>query len=404
MLYVVLAIAVYGFGSVGSGRIAGLKGATRWSRSGGSAGLPTRCPTCTTSSSLKGELSYGQNFGVNRSMLALGVPFAPVTKIFGPVVTYNVLLRLALATSAASMCFVLRRWTSWWPAAFVGGLLYGFSAYNLTFGSDLFLIFVPLPPLILMVLHEIFVRQRWRAGSAGIVLGLLCVLHFFVWVEVLAGSVVIGFLSIVVVLVVTRIKFAERWRYATKAMTFVFGVVVLLADPVWFAFAGPQSVNGSPASPTYLASLNTDLLSPFTAAAHQWLVPGILAGSWDNTHYLGVSLIAVLAYFAIFLRSRKEILYAGAMAMVAFVLSLGSRLTINGHETSNRPSVPLFPHLPALSGFEARRFALYTDLFAAAMFAIGMDELWKRVPQWLLHRRLGGLRPLAIRSDSSPDG
>ena len=38
---------------------------------------------------------YGQNFGANGSMLALGVLFAPITKIFGPVVTSSVRLSLA---------------------------------------------------------------------------------------------------------------------------------------------------------------------------------------------------------------------------------------------------------------------------------------------------------------------
>ena len=32
--------------------------------------------------------------------------------------------------SAFAMCLVLRRWTQWWPAAFVGGLLYGFCVYQ----------------------------------------------------------------------------------------------------------------------------------------------------------------------------------------------------------------------------------------------------------------------------------
>ena len=72
---------------------------------------------------------FGQNFGVNGSMVALGVIFLPITKLFGPVVAWNLALRFAVAVSAASMCLVLRRWTAWWPAAFLGGLLYGFSAY-----------------------------------------------------------------------------------------------------------------------------------------------------------------------------------------------------------------------------------------------------------------------------------
>ena len=330
---------------------------------------------------------YGQNFGVNGSMLALGVFFAPVTKLFGPVVSFNVLLRLAVAASATSMCFVLRRWTNWWPAAFLGGLLYGFSAYTSNYGAYLFLIFVPLPPLILLFLHEIFVRQRWKARRTGIALGLLCALQFFIWVEVLAGTLVIGVFAVAVICVVARSKLVERWRYAVTALAYCIGVVcVLLAYPLVFTFRGPQHINGPPNSPSFLATLNGDLMSPFIPSTSQWIDPSVIRNlgppdfnAATNLLYLGLPLVVVLICSAVFLRSRREILFAGGMALVAFVLSLGSPLRFDGHKTSIPLPFALFAHLPALSGFEARRFALYTDLFVAAMFAIGIDELWKRL-------------------------
>ena len=69
----------------------------------------------------------GLNAVVNTSMLGLGVLVSPITSAFGPIVAWNVLERAAFVLSATSMCLVMRRWTEWWPAAFVAGLLYGFS-------------------------------------------------------------------------------------------------------------------------------------------------------------------------------------------------------------------------------------------------------------------------------------
>ena len=245
---------------------------------------------------------YGQNFGVNGSMVALGVFFAPVTKLFGPVVTFNILLRLAVAASAASMCFVLRRWISWWPAAFLGGLLYGFSAYMSNYGAYLFLIFVPLPPLILLFVHEIFVRQRWKARRTGIALGLLCALQFFIWVEVLAGTVLIGAIAVVLVCVVARRKLLERWRYVVTALAYAVGVaIVLLAYPLYFTFRGPQHINGPPNAPSSLAALNGDLVSPFFPSTRQWIDPSAIRGlgpsnynAATNLLYLGLPLVLVL--------------------------------------------------------------------------------------------------------------
>jgi hypothetical protein len=377
-LYIVLADLVYGFSSFGTSSVPGLKWDDSVEQIWWLAWAAHALPSLHNLFLAQGQnVPYGQNFGVNGSMLILGVLFAPVTRLFGPNISFEILLRLSLASSAACMCFVLRRWTTWWPAAFVGGLLYGFSAYMQVFGSDLFLIFAPLPPLILLVLYETFVRQRWRAGVTGVVLGLLCVVQFFIWVEVLAGTVVVGLLFVALLLVVTRRQVRERWRYALTALVWGgFVVCAMLAYPVVYTFTGPQSIKGSPQTTWFLGGYNTDLLSLVQGPAHQWIVPSL--GSADNALYLGLPLLLALVFMGVFLRARREILFTGAMMLITLVLSLGSVLTVNGHKTVLRLPFSLFSHLPALNGYEARRFALFTDLFAAAMFAIGLDELWRR--------------------------
>ena len=142
------------------------------------------------------NVPVGQNFGVNGSVLAVGTMFAPITKLFGPVVTWNVLVRLSPAISAASMCFVLRRWTTWWPSAFIGGVIYGFSSYAFFYAGYIFLVFVALPPVALLLLHEIFVRQRWRPGRTGSALAIVLAVQFFVWTEILASTILMGTIAV----------------------------------------------------------------------------------------------------------------------------------------------------------------------------------------------------------------
>ena len=330
----------------------------------------------------------GENFGVNGSMLALGVFFMPITKLFGPVVTWNVALRLGIAASASSMCFVLRRWTTWWPAAFVGGLLYGFSAYMSYYGGNyLFLVFVPLPPLMFLLLHEILVRQRWQPRRTGVLLGVVCALQFFIWSEVLASAVVMGAIATVLLLVVGRKHLAERWRYAGTALAYGVGVSgALLFFPLLYTLSGPQSINGSPQTPASIAAFPSDLFAAFVPSA-QWLSTSRLTAIANHRFvysyplYLGLPLIVALVAFAVILRNRKTILFAGAMALIAFVLSLGSRLWVDGHETAIRLPFVVLAHLPLVGGSIPARYSLYTTLFAGAMFAIGLDELWARMRQ-----------------------
>lgn len=340
----------------------------------------------------------GENFGVNGSMLALGVAFMPITKLFGPVVTWNIALRLGVAISAISMCLVLRRWTTWWPAAFVGGLIYGFSAYMAYYGGNyLFLVFVPLPPVIFLLLYEIVVRQQWSPRKTGALLGVLCALQFFIWSEVLAGTVVMGLAAVVLFLLVNHHLSTQQRSYARTALAYGLGVAgLLLIFPLLYTLAGPQSIKGSPVSATTLTKFPSDLLGALVPRS-QWLGTArltALAGNWyvsSEALYLGIPMVVALVSFAIFFRRRRMILFAGTLALIAFVLSLGPRLWIDGHETLVPLPFLVLEHLPIAGGFVPVRFSLYTALFAGAMFAMGLDELWARMrrsrrPVWLTPR------------------
>ena len=71
----------------------------------------------------------GINLLSNTSVLAVGILLAPVTWIFGPVATMNVASTFAPVLSGLAMFWLLRRWVRWSPAAFVGGLVFGFSPF-----------------------------------------------------------------------------------------------------------------------------------------------------------------------------------------------------------------------------------------------------------------------------------
>ncbi len=105
----------------------------------------------------------GANLAIDTSMPLLGVLGMPVTLLAGPVATFNLLLRLGLAASGASMFGVLRRYVSWWPAAFLGGLMFAFSPYLADQAArHLFLSFVPLVPLFIPLLDD-WLISRTRA-------------------------------------------------------------------------------------------------------------------------------------------------------------------------------------------------------------------------------------------------
>ncbi len=341
----------------------------------------------------------GMNLLGNTSMLALGVLFSPVTSLFGPIVTWNILIRLALVVSATSMCLVLRRWTTWWPAAFLGGLLYGFSAYATFYAVGyLFLIFVPLPPLILLLLYEIMVRQRWRPARTGVLLGVTCAVQYFISAEVLTSTILLGAFACLVHVFVHRRELAARRAYLMTALTRAVMVGgVLLAYPVLFTLFGPAHVHGAPK----LAGGAGDLLGVFVPGFYQWVDPSSTKSIWTQfgpyfysaSLYLGIPLVLILVATVIWLRHRALVVFAGAMTAVALVLSLGSPLYVDHHDTHVPLPFALLAHAPIVDGLVATRFSLFTYLFGAGVLAIGLDHLHGRVNQWgRLQRRRRGWR------------
>ena len=108
----------------------------------------------------------GINLADNTTVPLLGVLGWPITATLGPVATFNFLVRLAFVLSAGSMCFVLRRWCSTWWAPFLGGLLYAFGPYASSQALHLDLMFIPIPPLLLLCMDELVRRQKIRPAPA----------------------------------------------------------------------------------------------------------------------------------------------------------------------------------------------------------------------------------------------
>jgi hypothetical protein len=274
----------------------------------------------------------------NTSVLAIGVPLAPVTWLWGPVATLNVASTLTPALSALSMCWLLRRWVQWTPAAFVGGLVFGFSPFvvmNLA-GSHLMTAALALLPLMVACLDELLVRQRHRAATVGGALGVLLTVQFFVGTEVLAMVVVMGAVAVVLVAAYAAVghrdELLARAPHAAKGLgAAALVAVVLLAYPVWVALAGPAHLSGlvwpsiAPglggiqlshvAHPAYLTALQRQML-----ATGGYQGPALLTGG-----YLGVGFLVVLACGLLgFLRDRRLWCF-GAVGLVAAILALGSQ-------------------------------------------------------------------------------
>ena len=224
----------------------------------------------------------GVNMMANTSVLGLGIPMTPVTLLFGPLVSFKVLLVVAMAGTAWSWYFVLSRHLVASPAAAVlGGAFCGFAPGMIaqSNGSHLQIATQFLVPVI--VWRVLRLGQPGRAVRNGVILGLLITYQFFIGEEILLLTA----LACGVVLATYAAMRPAEVRAAARTFLGAAGVavgvaVVLLAYPLWFQFAGPQHYDGLPFNPERYFS---DLASYPSYARQSWVGgPGTANGLAGN--------------------------------------------------------------------------------------------------------------------------
>ena len=295
----------------------------------------------------------------------------------GPLAAHTLLAVLAFAGSATSMWWAAGRFAPWPWARFAAGLLYGFSPYLVAQGTGhLNLSLVLLPPVVLVLAHELLVRQRRRAVVAGALLGLVALAQLLTTEEVLASTFVVAAAGTAVLALQHRPDRA-RVRHAAVGLATAAGVLAVLAAwPLSVQFAGPRRVTEpvQDASP-YAA----DLLGAVVPTVHQVLGTDLTSGWGGNTSengsYLGLPLVAVLALLAWRLRSVPVVRWAAAVGLVAWVMSLGERLHVAGTPTGVPLPFALVAALPVLHNLAAVRLSLHVVLCAALVLAVGLDRL-----------------------------
>lgn len=321
----------------------------------------------------------GVNLMWNTLLPLPGLLAWPVTATAGVLASHTLLAVLAFAGSATSMWWVAGRFATWGWARWAAGLLYGFSPYLVAQGTGhLNLSLVMVPPLVLLLAHEIYVRQRRRAVVAGALLGLVAFAQMMTTLEVLASTLVVAVAGTVVLAVQQRAALDRpRLRHAAVALVTAAGLLTALgAWPLWVLLTGPRAV----LEPVQDASpYAADLLGTVVPTVHQVLGTDATTG-WggndsENGSYLGLPLLVVLALLVWRFRAVAVVRFAAALGVVAWVLSLGERLHVGGQETEVPLPYALVAYLPVLHNMAAVRFSLYVVLCAALVLAVGLDRL-----------------------------
>ncbi len=334
----------------------------------------------------------GANLAIDTSMPLLGLLGMPITLTAGPVAAFNLLLRLGLAASGASLFGVLRRYTSWWPAAFGGGLLFAFCPYLANQAiRHLFLIFVPLVPLLIPIIDDWLISRRRSPVRSGLLLGLVAALQFLISAEILLTSAIMAAIGLAYLALRYRAAVGERIGTLLRGAAAAVAVFLVIAGyGIWMLLAGPDRPVGPVHTLSGLTRYHGDLLSPLYPTSHQLIAPAALASignrlptglNIEDGFYLGFPLLILLGYLVIRCRRVPLVATMAVVGVVAFIFGLGARLTVGNKALGVPLPFAIFRHLPVVQNLEAARFSLYLQLAAAVIFAVGLDRV--RAHGWL---------------------
>jgi hypothetical protein len=321
----------------------------------------------------------GVNGVWNTGVVTLGTLAAPLTLTLGPVFTFNMLMVLGPVAAGLAFFVLLRRHVERPWTALVGGAAYGFSPFAVAHlsAAHLNLVWGVLPPLLLLFLDEMFLRQRVRAWALGVAFGVTLVVQAGLYSQTLAiGGLMFAFGAVLVVARGAR-KLRGRARYALiAAASTVLTFLLLYGYPLYLLWRGP----GVPRAPFRggghwvgdLANLvvptERALLRPGTGAlaAQMRGYPG------EQGLYLGVVVLAVLV--ATVIVARRPLARLTAIAgLAATVFALGPRLVVLNRDTGIPLPWAVVSKLPLLGHIEPVRFAMFTAFCAAVLLALWLD-------------------------------
>ena len=314
----------------------------------------------------------GVNLMANAAVLGLGIPLAPLTLLAGPSATFLVVELLGLALTASAWFWLFRRHLAVHPlAAAIGAGFVGFAPGMVSHanGHPNFVAQFLVPVIVDRVLR---LAQGRRPVRDGVVLGLLAA-----W-QVLIGEEVL--LLTAVGLVIGGLVYLAHGRVHLRRLLPGLGIaaavcLALVAVPLWWQFAGPQSYGDiwHPPGGNDLAQLWGRATR--SIGADPWASAALSMNRTEESSFFGIPLLLAAAAVVAVLRRRVLVQALAAVVLVSCWLSLGEEVVVNGTSTGIPGPWAVLEALPVLGNVLPTRFALIAVPALGALLALGIEEV-----------------------------
>jgi hypothetical protein len=305
------------------------------------------------------------------------VALYPITRRFGPIVSYNILCLLCPPLAAFS-AFVLCRYLTgrFWPAI-IGGYIFGFSQYVLAelAGCHLFLLFIfPVPLAIYFVLLRLDRRLTRTAFLALLVLVLL--FEFFSSTELFATTAVFGIAALAWSWLIWRGAIIVDILDLALEIGCAYLITAVLAAPfLYYVFARgvPGPINASSVHSNDLLAFAVPTYPLYAGRAFGEVVERFSSGWLETGGYLGPGFWIILVLYIESYWSTRAGKFLILSLTIIGLMSLGPILHIDGIERGPAPWLVL-SKLPLIEQALPGRFGIYFFLVAAVIASLYLSQ------------------------------
>jgi hypothetical protein len=324
----------------------------------------------------------GYNLAWATSIPGPSLALYPITRLLGPVVSYNILCLFCPAAAAYS-AFVLCRYVSgkFWPSL-LGGYVFGFSQYVLAHMlSHLCLLFIfPVPLAIYLALLRLG-RQISRATFLGLLV-LVLTFEFLSSNELFATTAVLAGLALALSYLIYEEQFSAGIRHVAAEIACAYvGTILLLAPYLYCVFARgvPAPINPSSVYSNDLMAFAIPTPVVYLGCLFSPLVAQFRSGPVETAAYLGPGLwIILVLYTESYWSTRRGKFLIFSLVLIG-TMSLGPILHIHGIDIGPAPWW-LFSKLPLIHQALPDRFGMYFFLVAAVLASLYLSEA--PIPGW----------------------
>ena len=322
---------------------------------------------------------YGLNLAWVTCMPLLGVLAAPLTTSLGPLATFNLVALIALPLSAFAAYLLCARFSDSFSAAFLGGLVFGFSPYMMAqlLGHLVLVLIFPIPIAVYLVVRRLegTLGRLWFA----ILLATTLSAQFLLELEPFAMMLVVGGSAILIALATATGETRRRVFQLTAEISAACALTALLMAPyVYFFFAYGYPGHALWSTSTYSADvLNFMIPTPASALGTNSILQSIsktFSGNiLEQGACIGIPLMAIALVWA--RRHRGKLLTRVLIGtlLVVCLFSLGPYLQIAGRSVFPMPWL-VVQKLPLLKSALPIRLVVFAFIPLAIVFSLWLSD------------------------------